>query len=221
MKNDPRVCQHTRVVSEVCDQTLGVVCLECCVLLTYCWMSDHIPESLWNRACESDNEAVPCEQNRDDHCAICGEANMSEDQRIVMVTGGRDYADRAFVFETLDGIHEYESIYEIVHGACGWNCDRPGNWNEENLTGADRWADEWARARRVRVTRRPARWSTLGRAAGPKRNQEMVDMKPDCVCAFPGGAGTANAVKLAKAAGIWVNDYRRSTCNDNLSLRIS
>jgi hypothetical protein len=66
-------CQHARVVSEVCDQTLGVLCLDCGTILAVCWGDDHIPESLWNRACENDKEANPCEQSRDDHCALCGE----------------------------------------------------------------------------------------------------------------------------------------------------
>lgn len=71
-----RNCEHVRVTSRVCDQTLGVSCIECHALLAFCWMDDHIPESLWNRACESDDEAKPCEQNRDDHCALCGAPMM-------------------------------------------------------------------------------------------------------------------------------------------------
>lgn len=45
----------------------------------------------------------------------------------------------------------------------------------------------------------------LGRAAGPMRNKQMLEEgKPDLVVAFPGGAGTENMVKQAKAAGIRV-----------------
>lgn len=65
-------CKHYRVTSEPCDQTLGVVCMDCNTLLTVCWMDDHIPESLWNRACENDKDSILCVQNRDDVCAICG-----------------------------------------------------------------------------------------------------------------------------------------------------
>jgi hypothetical protein len=67
-------CQHARVRPEVCDQTLGVGCLDCKELLAWCWSEKHVPESLWNRACANDAEAVPCEQSRDDRCAVCGEA---------------------------------------------------------------------------------------------------------------------------------------------------
>lgn len=65
-------CKHTRVAPEVCDQTLGVKCLDCNALVAVCW-DTHVPESLWNRACENDPEGKPCEQNRDDVCGICDE----------------------------------------------------------------------------------------------------------------------------------------------------
>jgi hypothetical protein len=45
--------------------------------------------------------------------------------------------------------------------------------------------------------------------AGPIRNKLMLtDGKPDVVIAFPGGAGTANMVGIAKKANIDVIDYR-------------
>jgi len=67
-------CAHDHVRPEICDQTLGVVCTDCNVLVAFCWSDDHIPESLWNRVCtQRPDEGNPCEQNRDDHCALCGE----------------------------------------------------------------------------------------------------------------------------------------------------
>jgi hypothetical protein len=64
-------CIHARVAPEPCDQTLGVLCLDCDTIVAVCWMDEHIPESLWNRACENDTGGNPCEQSRDDVCAIC------------------------------------------------------------------------------------------------------------------------------------------------------
>lgn len=44
-----------------------------------------------------------------------------------------------------------------------------------------------------------------GRAAGPIRNQQMLDEgKPHLVVAFPGGTGTADMVRRAQAAGVLV-----------------
>lgn len=73
-------CAHARLTIEVCDQTLGLVCRECETLVAFCWMDDHIPESLWNRACTTDPNGKPCEQNRDDVCALCGDSVVGDDQ---------------------------------------------------------------------------------------------------------------------------------------------
>src|SRR5690606_30354012 len=48
----------------------------------------------------------------------------------------------------------------------------------------------------------PADWRRHGRAAGPIRNQEMADAGADLCIAFPGGRGTADMVRRARAAGI-------------------
>jgi hypothetical protein len=48
-----------------------------------------------------------------------------------------------------------------------------------------------------------ADWKKHGPAAGPIRNQQMLDEgKPDLVVAFPGGRGTADMVLRAKLAGV-------------------
>ncbi|HEY5311059.1 MAG TPA: SLOG family protein, partial [Pirellulales bacterium] len=54
---------------------------------------------------------------------------------VVIVTGGRDYANRDFTFAALDRVHAHRAITLIVYGAC---FDRATG---EPL-GADRWADE-------------------------------------------------------------------------------
>jgi hypothetical protein len=48
-----------------------------------------------------------------------------------------------------------------------------------------------------------AQWKKHGRAAGPIRNQRMLDKgKPDLVVAFPGGRGTADMIRRAERAGV-------------------
>lgn len=60
----------------------------------------------------------------------------------------------------------------------------------------------------VRVLEYPADWETYGKAAGPIRNQIMLDQgRPDIVLAFPTkpldeSKGTADMVRRAKTAGI-------------------
>ena len=57
-----------------------------------------------------------------------------------------------------------------------------------------------------RVLAFPADWTKYGRAAGPIRNQQMIDQKPDVVLAFHDqidkSKGTKNLILLAQQAGI-------------------
>lgn len=69
--------------------------------------------------------------------------------------------------------------------------------------GADYWAHQWALARGKPTIRVHAEWQAKGRAAGPIRNQLMLDEHtPDALVAFPGGRGTADMVRRATAAGL-------------------
>lgn len=77
--------------------------------------------------------------------------------------------------------------------------------------GADSLARIWVEGTNGEVLHAPFRadWRTHGKAAGPIRNQRMIDEgKPDLVVAFPGGKGTADMVRRAAAAGLPVVDYR-------------
>jgi len=54
-----------------------------------------------------------------------------------------------------------------------------------------------------------ADWHLHGKAAGPKRNQRMLDHgRPKRVIAFPGGKGTADMVDRARVAGVDVIEVR-------------
>lgn len=106
----------------------------------------------------------------------------------VLVCGGRDFNDYALLCEKLDALNPGGRISLIIHGGA---------------TGADSLADEWAKATDTPCLRHPAKWRPIGKGAGPLRNQEMLDKwKPQEVVAFPGGRGTADMVRRAKAANI-------------------
>lgn len=108
----------------------------------------------------------------------------------VIVCGGREYADRERVFAVLDSTHAARPITVLMHG---------------NARGADGLADEWAAGKVQTATFTPL-WEEHGRAAGPMRNQEMLDAGPDLVIAFPGGRGTADMVRRARAVGVEVRE---------------
>lgn len=107
----------------------------------------------------------------------------------LMVTGGRDFGDRRYVSDVLSTVHYLHPVDLLIVG---------------DATGVDALATAWAEEVDVPVEVHFAEWQTHGRAAGPIRNKEMVDCEPDLVIAFPGGAGTANAVKTARQANITV-----------------
>lgn len=113
----------------------------------------------------------------------------------VLVCGGRDYSDRARVFAVLDRFRDRFGCTALIHGAA---------------RGADSLAGEWAMARGVLEIREPADWKLNGKAAGPIRNQAMLDKHaPQACVAFPGGTGTADMVRRAKDAGLTVYVLRR------------
>ena len=80
----------------------------------------------------------------------------------------------------MDEIHATTPITLVIHGAC---TDR----ETKKLTGADRWAEEWAIEREVPYMGVPARWTKEGRSAGPRRNGRMAAIRNvDMVLAMPG-----------------------------------
>jgi hypothetical protein len=105
----------------------------------------------------------------------------------VLVTGGRGFSNRTLLFASLDSLHADHAFTMIIHGGA---------------SGADRLAGEWAASRGIPVEVYPADWQKYGRAAGPIRNQRMIDRKPDMVVAFPGGRGTADMVRRVRQTGI-------------------
>ena len=110
----------------------------------------------------------------------------------VLVCGGRNYMDAWRVNKTLRGLHEGENPITIIM--------------QGGATGADAHARAWADCFTKSITF-AAYWRSHGKAAGPIRNQRMLDEgKPDLVVAFPGGKGTADMVRRARKAGVEVID---------------
>lgn len=109
----------------------------------------------------------------------------------VLVCGGRDFSRWHAGWGRLDRLNDQHGPFEwVVNGGA---------------SGADAMSSQWGLSRQLWVRQFPADWDKHGRGAGPIRNQRMLDeVKPDLVIAFPGGRGTADMVKRAKAAGVKV-----------------
>lgn len=107
----------------------------------------------------------------------------------ILVTGSRDWVDRGIIKQALKLYADHEVV--VLHGAC---------------RGADTIADRHAKALGYTVKRFKANWAKYGKAAGPYRNQAMVNRRPDIVLAFhpdlAQSKGTKDCVDKALEAGI-------------------
>lgn len=108
----------------------------------------------------------------------------------VLVCGGRDFNDTEKLHRELDRLHAEHKFTFVIEGGA---------------RGADRHAKVWAVSRGLPGREYRAEWDKYGLAAGPLRNQRMLQFgKPDLVVAFPGHGGTADMVERAVLAGVRV-----------------
>lgn len=112
----------------------------------------------------------------------------------LLVCGGRNYANRDAVYAALDVMLRGTPVdcLTVIQGGA---------------TGADQLAREWCGDRRVPYDNFPADWEKHGKAAGPIRNQRMIDEgRPNLVLVFPGGRGTSDMQRRAQRAGIRIRE---------------
>lgn len=107
----------------------------------------------------------------------------------ILVCGGRAFQDKQFIYKSLDECTRLHGPIELLmHGGA---------------EGADKLAYMWAQLHEIPSRQFSANWAKYGRAAGPLRNQYMLDEgKPDLVVAFPGGRGTEDMMQRTLRAGI-------------------
>ena len=110
----------------------------------------------------------------------------------VIVCGGRDYDCKEFVYMVLNTADQESKITVIVQGGAD---------------GADMLAREWAHENGVQIVTYHANWDFHGKKAGPIRNEEMAKSGAIGLIAFPGGRGTADMVRRAKAHKLHVAEF--------------
>ena len=121
---------------------------------------------------------------------------------MVLVTGGRCFVEEFPIHDALDRI---EALCDAAPRRLELAVLQGG------AAGADRIAREWAWHNNIRIITERADWTRLGKAAGPLRNQRMIDKyQPDICLAFPSdpiGPGTADTMQRCRAAAIPVFAY--------------
>lgn len=136
----------------------------------------------------------------------------------ILVTGSRDWRDADMLgralYEEIDASPRQEIV--VVHGACPQGADRLAAEFCESETA-------WLEPAGTGLVEEPhpADWSTHGRAAGFRRNAEMVDLGADVCLAFVnpctkrgcpdaqphGSHGASHTAELAEKAGIRVRRF--------------
>lgn len=106
---------------------------------------------------------------------------------VVVVTGGRYFSDENLVGNTLMKWRKEHGCFVLYHGGC---------------SGADYLASCWALENGLMTKTFKADWKTHGKAAGPRRNDDMLNTALGSghkvfLIAFPGGRGTASCKRLA------------------------
>lgn len=107
----------------------------------------------------------------------------------VLITGSRDFKDWKRFQSVLDSRHASTPISLLIHGGA---------------RGADSMGAMWAEQHQVNCLRVAAKWDTLGPAAGPARNEEMLGFNPTYFLAFPtpNSVGTYDMIERLEQAGI-------------------
>ena len=117
----------------------------------------------------------------------------------IMVTGSRDWVSDSTIRQALfNAFVELGADNEtvLISGGCP--------------SGADHIAEKiWVEEMGLVSHRFPALWQEHGKAAGPIRNQQMVNASPNIVLAFPMGEskGTRGTIRMAEKAGLDVRIF--------------
>lgn len=118
---------------------------------------------------------------------------------IVLVCGGRWWTNVAAIRREILKIRDDPSVKDlhVIHGGA---------------KGADSIAGELAIELGIPCESFPADWTKYGKGAGPVRNQQMLDKKPDLVLAFheniASSRGTRDMITRARSAGVLVKIFK-------------
>jgi hypothetical protein len=106
----------------------------------------------------------------------------------VLCFGGRDYIDSTFIKRSIDQLTKTIGPFVCIAGGA---------------RGVDTICVDYCLSLGFPTLIMPAPWDAFKRAAGPIRNQWMLDhATPTYALGFPGGVGTADMMRKIQKAGI-------------------
>ena len=106
----------------------------------------------------------------------------------IAFTGGIDFNDHRLIWAKLDQVHVKHPDMVLIHGG--------------SPKGAERIAARWADHRKVAQIVFKPDWVRHAKAAPFKRNDQIIDVMPIGVIAFPGSGISANLADKARKLGI-------------------
>ena len=127
---------------------------------------------------------------------VASECRFASGLRLWLGVGSRFRKSRSFpefrnnkLKQICDQFLQDQNNIEIVSGAY--------------YRGADKLGEQYAKERGFKITRFPANWNKYGKAAGPKRNEQMANYA-DALIAFWDGKsrGTKNMIDFAEQLGL-------------------
>lgn len=103
----------------------------------------------------------------------------------IIIAGSRTFKDYKKLCEICDKILQDQTKIEIVSGAY--------------YKGADKLGEQYAKERGFNLKKIPADWNKYGKAAGPKRNEQMANYANTLIAFWDGKSnGTRSMIQLAK-----------------------
>jgi hypothetical protein len=115
----------------------------------------------------------------------------------VAFTGGPDCNDHHTIWAVLDRVHAKHPGMVLLHGG--------------SPKGAELIAAKWADARKVTQIAFKPDWTRHRKAAPFKRNDQLLDIMPIGVVAFPGSGISDNLADKARKLGIPLLDHRKGS----------
>ena len=103
----------------------------------------------------------------------------------VIIAGSRNFTDYQKLKKECDQFLQNQKIIEIVSGC--------------HYKGADKLGIQYANEKGFNLIKFPADWNKFGKAAGPKRNEQMANYADGLIAFWDGNSrGTKNMIKLAR-----------------------